>query len=209
MKRRLVKSLCVTMALVLFGIVCAINAQMITAYLNYWYSNSNAIACWQTTPKVFSYNFSYNTGFFFDNAVNFAESQWTNAGLSIDTTASTNHDIYILGGSKTYLETTFGISLDDNIDGLTTYYIIPFCSIVYNGNMNKTGYYFDGLVTSYIIDNSSNSIMSRINTTAAHELGHAIGWLGHSTNPLDIMYIYGGSETNLTFRDKIHLTQFY
>ena len=45
--------------------------------------------------------------------------------------------------------------------------------------------------------------------TATHELGHALGWAGHSTTSTDIMYAAATSITTLTPRDKRHLTQVY
>ena len=45
--------------------------------------------------------------------------------------------------------------------------------------------------------------------TCTHELGHALGWAGHSSNTSDIMYSAGSSVTSLTSRDKNHLSQDY
>lgn len=41
-----------------------------------------------------------------------------------------------------------------------------------------------------------------------HELGHALGYLGHSTSKNDLMYSSGKKDV-LTTRDKRHLSQNY
>ena len=45
--------------------------------------------------------------------------------------------------------------------------------------------------------------------TATHELGHALGWMGHSTVNTDIMYAYCNGITVLSSAEKIHLSQIY
>ena len=47
--------------------------------------------------------------------------------------------------------------------------------------------------------------------TATHELGHALGYAGHSTTKGDIMYTSSTSNTTnaLTTRDINHLKQIY
>lgn len=42
-----------------------------------------------------------------------------------------------------------------------------------------------------------------------HELGHSMGWHGHSTNSSDVMYTYTNDVKTLTSRYKNHLAQVY
>lgn len=42
-----------------------------------------------------------------------------------------------------------------------------------------------------------------------HELGHGLGWLGHSSDSNDVMYHDNRAVTTLTNRDKNHLVQNY
>lgn len=59
----------------------------------------------------------------------------------------------------------------------------------------------------YIKDNSRT--LNEYKKTATHELGHSLGWKGHSSNSNDIMYGTASSVTNLTSRDSNHLSQVY
>ena len=45
--------------------------------------------------------------------------------------------------------------------------------------------------------------------TCAHEFGHALGWMGHSSNSNDVMYAYASSITTLTNVDKRQIRQIY
>ena len=45
--------------------------------------------------------------------------------------------------------------------------------------------------------------------TFTHEVGHALGWFGHSAGNTDVMYAYGSQYLYLTMRDKNHLCQIY
>jgi len=45
--------------------------------------------------------------------------------------------------------------------------------------------------------------------TMTHELGHALGWFGHSGNASDIMYSARSTKTTISTRDARHLSQIY
>ena len=51
--------------------------------------------------------------------------------------------------------------------------------------------------------------LNQTKKTCTHELGHALGWIGHSGTSSDIMYQSGSSITSLTYRDIQHLSQVY
>lgn len=74
------------------------------------------------------------------------------------------------------------------------------------GSSSKTGRLVVGAV-GCIIDKDRTT--DQYKKTCTHELGHALGWAGHSSNTSDIMYSAGSSVTSLTSRDKNHLSQVY
>ena len=80
-----------------------------------------------------------------------------------------------------------------------TWYLYPL-------EVTKTGYRQVSAL-GCIVDNNRTS--AEYIKTALHELGHAVGWNGHSANTSDVMYGYGSSVTVLTNRDKNHLSQVY
>ena len=59
----------------------------------------------------------------------------------------------------------------------------------------------------YIPDTESGSFDNHYYGTFLHEMGHAIGWLGHSTVSADVMYTYSNGVIVLTQRDKLQVLQ--
>ena len=75
----------------------------------------------------------------------------------------------------------------------------------------KTGYTFQGII-GCVVDQGLILMENRYRMVATHELGHALGWMGHTSDPDSIMYpniILGVSITTLTDIDKRHLRQVY
>ncbi|WP_139902880.1 matrixin family metalloprotease [Clostridium thermarum] len=79
-------------------------------------------------------------------------------------------------------------------------------------NLNGSGYTVtvykpQGVVNVAIVEQSRT--LNGYKKTATHELGHALGWRGHSSSTTDIMYESASTITELTTRDKEHLMQIY
>ena len=53
------------------------------------------------------------------------------------------------------------------------------------------------------------STSSQYYKVATHEIGHAIGWRGHTATYIDVMYHTENSYYSLTNRDIEHLNQIY
>lgn len=56
----------------------------------------------------------------------------------------------------------------------------------------------------------SDGTLAKYKNTATHELGHLLGWAGHSSKNTDIMYAQENGVTTLTTlttRDKKHIKQ--
>ena len=53
------------------------------------------------------------------------------------------------------------------------------------------------------------ALEQKLKNTVTHEMGHALGWIGHSSNSNDVMYSVRSSISVLTSRDITHLEQVY
>ena len=100
------------------------------------------------------------------------------------------------------------MNLSDSLSGLTSMNYSQYAYLNYNGSTKMLKKMISASV--FIIDNGRTE--AKYNKTFTHELGHALGWLGHSSrtnNNLDIMYAYSSTVQNLTYYDKAHLNQVY
>ena len=61
-------------------------------------------------------------------------------------------------------------------------------------------------IRGYVLNQSTLTNFYNVST---HELGHALGWRGHSSYSSDVMYTYGNGVTTLQTRDILHLKQIY
>ncbi|MCL1807845.1 MAG: matrixin family metalloprotease [Oscillospiraceae bacterium] len=75
-----------------------------------------------------------------------------------------------------------------------------------HGTMNKDGRLLSK-ARGYVVE--SNRTANEYKNTSTHELGHALGWSGHSSGASTIMYAYGSSVISLTNTDTRHLKQVY
>jgi predicted Zn-dependent protease len=59
----------------------------------------------------------------------------------------------------------------------------------------------------YLVDR--NLTANQQKNVATHEIGHALGYYGHSVRTADVMHAYNKSEYTLTDREIAHLLQIY
>jgi len=190
--------ICLFFPLVFFS---SVNAEII-GDVEYWYSNQSKIGLW--TNAVTACPHSVSNGYtFIVNATMSSISNWNNAGVPVNLSWG-GETIPIYGGLAADLEVYCpGIT---GYSGMS-YYSCTFAGyLIYNGS-KKSCYTMNsakcGVV--YYPGKSSNGYIK----TTSHELGHCLGWMGHSANSSDIMYAYSSEIAVLTSRDINHLVQVY
>lgn len=173
--------------------------------LSYWDTDSSQIARWGSTPTVYNYAVDGSLQGTLPTYVSYAISQWSNAGISCSSTSNSSANIKIYGGTYDNLK-SMAPDLTTNDTGLTLSYSN------YEGDWIALGIYRSGKkltsASTYIVYESGKSGVGYKNTVT-HELGHALGWYGHSSGSSDIMYPYATNYIILSTVDKRHLKQVY
>lgn len=176
--------------------------------LSCWYSDSDYIARWdKSSITVYTNKLNSNGSFYFSMGTYFGCSKWDDAlEIKISSSSSdTSAPIKFYGGTRDEVNAFGDVTISQLNNGVTQYTSSVEGTWKY-GNTSKTGRLMSSAV-GYIIDNGRTT--DEYEKTCAHEIGHALGWAGHSSNSSDIMYSYGSSVTSLTTRDSEHLSQVY
>ena len=176
--------------------------------LSYWSDiESDIIGHWAESPTVYAENIDLNnTAFYFDEGVDSAIDQWNDLlGLSMTLVNNeSSADIVVLGGTHQQLAAR-GHVLPIHSNGSTIFYY------------NVVGYYTYNNVIKLeaVINNARIGIVSgsrpinEYKKTTTHEMGHALGYCGHSAGTTDVMYYAGHASYNLKPNDYAHLQQVY
>lgn len=102
----------------------------------------------------------------------------------------------------------FSFSVPTGLNGLTNSTYEPYALLNYNGSTKQLLRMTSAMVI--IFDNGRTR--AEYNKTCTHELGHALGWFGHSSrinSYQDVMYAHESTVQKLTYYDKIQLNQVY
>ena len=197
-------------ALMVLCCIIPIRAVASLGSLPYWYSDEDSIGRWNASSlTVYKNKLNNNGNFYFIQGISYGVNLWEDVtDLSILSGTSTSFStapIQFQGGTVAEINAygTFTATASNN--GLTqiTYSIEGTWSY---GSATKSGWLISNAI-GYIVD--KNHTTDEYKNTCTHELGHALGWYGHTTNPVDIMYSYGSSVTTLSYRDTYHLAQVY
>ncbi|MBQ8340665.1 MAG: RICIN domain-containing protein, partial [Clostridia bacterium] len=178
--------------------------------LTSWNAGSGAsVGFWDSSPKLYYQNYSYtNDNFYMLSSVGCALDQW-NAVLPISVSITTNEDdaqILCYGGDEATL-IGLGANIDSSTGGLTSYSIdSSFAVNVKWGATNKTTKKLTN-ARVYLVDR--NLTANQQKNIATHEIGHALGYYGHSMRTADVMHANNKSEYTLTDREIAHLLQVY
>lgn len=176
--------------------------------LSCWNSDSDYIARWnKSSITVYTKKLNSNGSFYFSMGMYLACGKWDDVlGITISSSSyATSAPIKFYGGTKNEVSAYGDFTIDSSTNGVTLRTQSVEGTWKY-GNTSKTGYLISSAV-GCIID--KNHTTDEYENTCTHELGHALGWAGHSSNSSDIMYSYGSSVTSLTTRDIEHLSPVY
>lgn len=179
--------------------------------LSYWESDDDNIGRWvDKSVMIWSRKLNSNGSFSYTSAVNSAATKWSSAlGIPISfTTTNPYAGVFYFGGTSDEITAYTGYEMPSNVTGLTNYTsYMKEGTRTYNGN-KKNSYAFV-TVNVFLLDKSRSSIQYA--NTALHELGHAMGWMGHTSTsyPNTVMYPTATTITSLTTCDIRHLSQVY
>ena len=170
----------------------------------YWYSDSNSVGRWAFSPTITSVKLNDNEAFGFVSAYLYAKDAWNNAGISLAHTSSTSANIVCYGGTASEIYERTGFSLSDTTTGLTSYSSTMYKYLNYNG----TQYNLRNMSRATVMIKDRGATLNQYKKTTMHEMGHALGWMGHSSYSTDVMYASSSSVTTLSFRDIWQILQF-
>ena len=176
--------------------------------LSCWYSDEYRIGRWNSNYlNVFKCRLSLNDSPYFLDGMSHACSQWSCVlPLTISSSTSNNSaPIRYYSGTLSLINSVFGYTIPSDYNGYSDLHY-DYTDSWYLGSLVYTGVtLYD--VNGCIIDKGRTQNQTK--KTCTHELGHALGWIGHSGTSSDIMYFCGSSNIYLSNRDRQHLLQIY
>ncbi|MCL1914725.1 MAG: matrixin family metalloprotease [Eubacteriaceae bacterium] len=153
------------------------------------------------------------------NSIGAAAGQWSSI-LPININHNQgNSKFYIFGMKRERLQSLYPKSVKKDTIGLAD---VPFRStheqvLVYSKSPTKYVYKLDAGGVVYLTSGLPQSpyyqyLGDSYISLALHEMGHMLGWAGHSPNSRDVMFEtmdWRGPINTLTDRDRTHLQQIY
>ena len=168
----------------------------------YWESDANAIGAFSTTPTIYSASLgSYNI-YTLRNRVSNARNVWNSAGVPCIITTGGNAKIKVYGGSFAEVKEKYS-GFKSSWAGATI-----------SSYTTNPGYYlYRGIRKYHRTFQSSTVYVLSTNTypqnVINHEIGLALGFIGHIPSAGNVMYGVTQPVTALTLRDRRHLNQIH
>ena len=196
--------------ILVLAILTVLTGTAIAAPVSYWYSDSDNIGKWETSPKIWYSKIDPSGSFPMAVALGHAKLEWKDAlGTSIAvTTNDTSAPIKFYGGTKAQIDAlNLFAPVSTTTLGMTAYTDIRRKGVYTYGSSVKT-WYTHHEINGYLVSRTDLSYNNFIKT-ATHEVGHAMGWRGHSS-PANWVMTQGKIETiTLSTEEKNHLHQIY
>lgn len=177
--------------------------------LQYWNDDNERIGYWASPPSLYVENMTPSSQFYFESGISSARTQWSSAlNISFPTEEESGADIKIYGLSPTDYYNETGTSWPNNRTGYTISSLYKQGYAVYQGNIKRIDRRCAASI--YIIYRpESPRAKNETMKTVVHELGHALGYSGHSPTTTDVMYAGAHSQYILSSSEINHLCQIY
>ena len=209
MKRML---LCNVLVLVLLStLIVPASAAYPVGTVNSWYSDASNVGYAKVGGSYAvssqSNDASFTQNFF--NSVTYAGAQWNSVlPISIGETSPNYAINYIYGGTLSQMKKIIA-DISPSAAGITQSYFNNTTDSVMYGNTSKFIYPYTG--GKVCIIQVPGTALQHYKSVTLHEMGHMLGWRGHSPTKSDVMYatVQSPPVTTLTDRDKKQLTQIY
>ncbi len=172
--------------------------------LDYWESSSNGIASFSgSAPKIYSSSLGGYSLSSLRSRVSNARNQWNNAGIPCTITNSSSlAKIKVYGGTRGEILNVYP-GFGPNAVGVTLLSNTKLPGVYLHNGQRK--YAYDIIHAKvYVVSGSDYPL-----NTVIHEIGHSLGWKGHTSTSGNVMYKYESSVVHLTAKDKRHLAQIH
>jgi len=189
----------------------------------HWHSDEQWVAFWP--GNVYTHVTLLGTqseGFRFGQRFINARSAWSSAvvvNFGQGTTA--NAQVRAYAGHRSEIESYRG-ETGTTWTGLATYAprsrvntsAIPNGTITIPDGTQRRVYRFSGQARIFVVQRWTGSTwtseqINRTQKTTTHELGHVLGFAGHSPDNLDVMWAYNTVHHTIRFNERLHLSQIY
>jgi len=143
--------------------------------------------------------------FLFGTRVFDAQNAWGNAlGLTIGSTTAANAQIRAFGGTRAAIENELEYSFPWG--GLAYPPTRTWAGTITVNGVSRTVQRNSGQARIFVAHHNNANIVRMV---TAHEIGHAVGWAGHSPLGHDVMFYSAHQNYTLQARERMHLRQIY